>query len=130
KTVRTSRAKAKIRAYIKQQERDRACELGREILEKTLRKFSLNFNRIEKGGKLKPVIEKLYYKTTDEMLAAIGYGRTTPEDVAKLLVPKEDFEKFLEAEQSPKKEDSFLKKVFKSAAQRSDAKNAISVANL
>jgi len=128
KIVRSSRAKAKIRSYIKEQERERANKLGKEILEKTLRPYGLTFSKIEKTGELLKAGQNLGFRTDTELFIAIGYGRVTPEDIVPLLVPQEAREKKLEAAKA--EDQSFLKRVFNAAKRRSDTRNAITVANL
>jgi GTP diphosphokinase / guanosine-3',5'-bis(diphosphate) 3'-diphosphatase len=128
KIVKSSRAKAKIRAYIKTQERERADTLGREILDKALRPYSLTLSKAEKGKDLLKAAQQLHAKTLNELYILIGYGRITMDSLIPLLIPKEALERKLE---SAKHEDeSFLKRVFKAAAQRSEHRNAITVANL
>ncbi len=51
--VKTSRAQQKIRAFIKQQQREKSLQLGRELLEKEFRRFGLNLNKLLKSGELK-----------------------------------------------------------------------------
>jgi GTP diphosphokinase / guanosine-3',5'-bis(diphosphate) 3'-diphosphatase len=128
KIVKSSRAKAKIRAYIKQQERDRANELGKELLEKELKKYGKNFNKLLKTGKFQKIAENMSLKNVDGLFTAVGYGRTFSEDVVKEIVSKEEFEKKTAETEEP--QENFLSKVFKAARKRSEARNAISVANL
>lgn len=133
KIVRSSRAKAKIRATIKQQERERAKELGEELLEKFLRRYDSSLKTVQKSNQLQKSAEALHCKTLDEFFILIGYGRLTEEKVIPHLVTKEQLEKATkQATEAAGKEadDSFLKKLFKVASKKSDSKNAISVANL
>src|SRR4029079_6480090 len=58
----------------------------------------------------------------------IGYGRTTPEDLINIVIPKEAQERKLETAKA--EDESFLKKVFAAAKRRSETRNAITVANL
>ena len=46
----TPRAKSKIRAYVKNEERKRALDMGREILEKEFRKFGHNLQKALKDS--------------------------------------------------------------------------------
>jgi GTP pyrophosphokinase len=128
KIVRSSRAKAKIRSYIKEQERDRALKLGREILEKALRPYGHSLSKLEKSGEIGKIKEQFNARTTEEFYVAIGYGRSSSEEVIQKLVPKEALEKKLEAAKA--EDESFLKRVFNAAKRRSEARNAITVANL
>ncbi|MBC7691734.1 MAG: bifunctional (p)ppGpp synthetase/guanosine-3',5'-bis(diphosphate) 3'-pyrophosphohydrolase [Methylotenera sp.] len=128
KIVKSSRAKAKIRAYIKQQERDRALQLGQEILEKTLRKYGLTLSKLEKSGELLKTAQHFNVRTPEELYIFIGYGRLTSDEIVQLLVPQETQDQKVEAAKA--EDQSFLKKVFNAAKKRSEARNAITVANL
>lgn len=132
KIVRSSKAKAKIRAFIKKQERERAAQLGRELLEKALRAFKVNLTRFEKSGDLLKVAKKLNRKTIDELLIVVGYGRVMADEIIPLIVPKDELEKFAKyaKEQPPQQDEGFLKRVFRSARKKSETKSAITVANL
>jgi GTP diphosphokinase / guanosine-3',5'-bis(diphosphate) 3'-diphosphatase len=128
KIVRSSRAKAKIRNFIREQERERAKELGEEMLIKALKPFSTSPAKLEKTGELLKAAQELRARTIDELYVAMGYGRVTNEDVILKVIPAEAREKKL---QDGKTEDeSFLKKVFNAARRRSETRNAITVANL
>jgi GTP pyrophosphokinase len=129
KIVKSSRAKAKIRAFIKQQERERAMELGRELLDKDLRKYGLNLTKLEKAQtELAKTLQKCGFRTNDEMYIAIGYGRLNTDDVIPHLVPKEALER--KVEHAKAEDQSFLKKVFNAAKKRGESRNAITVENL
>src|SRR5213076_3649894 len=43
--VKTSRAQAKIRNFIKMQQRERSLEIGRDLLEREFRRFDLTFSK-------------------------------------------------------------------------------------
>jgi guanosine-3',5'-bis(diphosphate) 3'-pyrophosphohydrolase len=128
KIVRSSRAKAKIRAFIKIQERERAGELGRELLDKSLRPYGHTLVKLEKSGEMLKVVQSLNMRSIDELAVALGYGRMTTDHIIPLIVPKEALERKLEAAKAD--DESFLKKVFKAATKRSESRNAITVANL
>ncbi|PTL75892.1 bifunctional (p)ppGpp synthetase/guanosine-3',5'-bis(diphosphate) 3'-pyrophosphohydrolase [Vitiosangium sp. GDMCC 1.1324] len=87
--VKTSRAQQRIRAFIKQQQRDKSLQLGRELLERELKRYQLNFNRLLKNGELKKVCEELGYRTEDDLLVALGYGKVVPNQVITRVVPPE-----------------------------------------
>jgi GTP diphosphokinase / guanosine-3',5'-bis(diphosphate) 3'-diphosphatase len=128
KIVRSSRAKAKIRAFIKQQERERALALGKELLEKSLRPYGHTLAKLEKSGELVKVAQSFNARTAEELFVGVGYGRVTPDQVIPLVVPKEALERKLEAAKA--EDQSFLKRVFNAAKRRSETRNAITVANL
>ena len=128
KIVKSSRAKAKIRAFIQHQERERARDLGREMLDKALRPYSLNLNKLDKGGDIQKLSQTMNLRTPEELYIALGYGKNSTDQVIPHLVPKEALERKVEAAKA--EDESFLKRVFNSAKRRSEARNAITVENL
>ena len=68
----TTKARNRIRQWYKVEERDRALSLGREILEKELRKENLNFNQLLKSGDLEKAAKEMGQSTVDE---DVGLGR-------------------------------------------------------
>jgi len=129
KIVKSSRAKAKIRAFIKTQERERARDLGRDLLEKALRPFDRTIAKLDRSGELTKAAQQLYCRTPEELYIALGYGRSLPEHVLEHLIPKEERES-LKSKTAKPEEESFLKRVFASARKRSVSQNAIIVSNL
>ncbi len=129
KIVKTSRAKTRIRAVIKQQERDKALEIGKELLEKTIKPYGLSLSKIEKSGDLERLWrEHLGLRIPEELFIGLGYGRIYPEKALEFLVPKDAQEKKLE--QAKGADETFLKKVLSAAKRKTESKNAILVADL
>ncbi len=126
----TSRAKAKIRAFIKIQEREKATLAGRELIEKGLKSFGRTYNRVDKSGDLSKAAHALGFKAVEDMLIFVGYGRTNLDDVIEQVVPKKEIDEKRAAEQKHDLEESFLKKVFRAAKKKSDARNALTVSGL
>lgn len=128
KIVKTSRAKAKIRAVIKQHERDRALQIGKDLLEKALKPFGLSQSKIERSGEFEKVWrEHLSLRSPEELFIGLGYGRVFPEKIIEFIVPQDAIEKKLE--QAKGADETFLKKVMNAAKRKSDSKNAILVAD-
>jgi len=110
KFVRTGRAKNKIRNYIRAEERSRSKELGRDILERELRRHSLSLSKLIKDGLLQGYAEESKYGTIDGIFIALGYGKTTAQQVIERVVPGSE----ITAE-----EPSMLGKIFQKVARRS-----------
>ncbi len=89
KIVNSSRARNKIRAWIKTEERKRSIVLGREICEKEFRRYSLNLQKAQRAGELKKVALEIGYNGEEELLAAVGYGKVSPGQLIGRLVPEE-----------------------------------------
>lgn len=94
KFVQTSKAKSNIRKWIKAQEFAESVKLGREILEKELRKNS----RVKDWKKIKDAHITLNFDSEEKMIASIGSGHRTIQSVLSVFFP-EDYT-------SPKKQQS------------------------
>ena len=86
--VKTVKARSKIRQWIKIQEKSRSISLGREMCEKAFRKYRLNFNMLVKSDKMEEVMEHFGFKTVDDLIASVGYGKNTPLQIVQKFVPK------------------------------------------
>jgi len=86
--VKTSRAQARIRQYIRIEEHRRSLEIGRELAEKDLRKYGLSLSKLERSGELEKAGQALGYRASDDLLAAVGYGRVTSAQLLGLLLPE------------------------------------------
>jgi len=91
--VRTSKAKAKIRQWIKTNERERNILLGSEACERDFKKYKLNFSKLVKSGELKEVAEKLSLVDIDDLLAEVGYGKLSVTQIIHKLIPQEKLDK-------------------------------------
>lgn len=86
--VKTVKARSKIRHWIKVQETQRSLTLGREMCEKAFRKERLSFNNLVKSDQMLAVVEQFGFKTVDDLIANVGYGKITPLQVLRKFVPK------------------------------------------
>jgi GTP pyrophosphokinase len=87
--VRTSRAQARIRQFLRQAEHRRSTEIGKELAERELRRFGLTLNKLQKSGELEKAAQALGYRISDDLLAGLGYGKVTPQQVLQHLLPAE-----------------------------------------
>jgi GTP pyrophosphokinase len=88
KFVKSVKARTKIRHWIKVQEKDRSLTLGREMCEKAFRKYRLNFNILLKSDEMMRVVKNFGFKTTDDLIANVGYGKITPLQVVRKFEPR------------------------------------------
>jgi GTP pyrophosphokinase len=86
--VKTVKARSKIRHWIKVQEKERSLTLGREMCEKAFRKERLNFNTLVKSENMAQVVEQFGFKSVDDLIANVGYGKITPLQVLRKFEPK------------------------------------------
>ena len=85
--VTTSRARSKIKHLIQGEEKERAIDLGRKVLEKEGRRYDVNVNKLLDGERLAKAASELGFQQ-DELFAQIGYGKVAPKSVLDKLVPQ------------------------------------------
>ena len=100
--VRTGKARHKIRQLLRLEERSSAMRLGREILERELRR-----RRLPKADddKLQPVARLLKLKDTPQLIASVGAGDVHVMQVLKALHPE------LESAPEPQEKPSTLERI-------------------
>jgi GTP pyrophosphokinase len=92
--VKTSRAQARIRNFIKMQQRQKSLELGRELCEREFKRFGVNLNKSIKSGDLDKVGADMGYRTHEDLIVGVGYGKVTgPQILSRLIGPEELAEK-------------------------------------
>jgi GTP pyrophosphokinase len=106
--VTTSRARNRVRHWVAEQQRAESIDLGRKLFEKEALRFGLSPKKLiaDSDGSMKRIANEYGYGRVDDLMAAVGYGKTVPRNViAKYLGP----EKFAEIEQ--KKESPLRSRV-------------------
>jgi guanosine-3',5'-bis(diphosphate) 3'-pyrophosphohydrolase len=98
KIVKSTRARAKINQWLKVEERARSIELGREMFEREARKYRLNPTALLGGEEIKKAAADFGFAGADELLAAIGYGKSSVHQVLNKLAPNA----LLETPEKPK----------------------------
>jgi GTP diphosphokinase / guanosine-3',5'-bis(diphosphate) 3'-diphosphatase len=88
--VKTVKARSRIRQWIKIQDKQRSISLGREMCEKAFRKHRLNFSSLLNSDELMAVAGQFGFKAVDDLIASVGYGKITPLQVVRKLLPKPD----------------------------------------
>lgn len=81
KFVRTSRAKAKIKHFLKVEEQQQGLELGRRLLEREFRRHHLAPAQLFKSDQLSIVASGRGYESVDDMTRMVGYGRLSAAQV-------------------------------------------------
>jgi len=109
KFVKTSRAKTRIKSWIKTEERSKSVTLGRDLLEKELRKFELAPAKALKSPAFAAALESLGHRGAEEVFAAIGYGKLAAHQVVSRMLPPEAVAKIEERKDS--KIRDFVKRI-------------------
>jgi GTP pyrophosphokinase len=89
KFVRTSRAKTKIKHWIKVEEQQRSIEIGRRLLEAEFRRHELAPAQMLKSEALQEAARSMGFETTDELAAAVGLGRVAAPQVVNRVTGTE-----------------------------------------
>ncbi len=84
--VRTSRARQKIKAVINAAERARAIDLGQKLLEREARRLGVQLARIAREN-LDAVASEYGFAKTEDLHAALGYGRFSPRKILQKVAP-------------------------------------------
>ena len=87
KIVKSNRARAKINQWLKVEERARSLALGRELFEREAKKYRLSPATVLASDEMKKVVTELGFPSTDDLLAAIGYGKTSLQQVLGRVAP-------------------------------------------
>jgi GTP diphosphokinase / guanosine-3',5'-bis(diphosphate) 3'-diphosphatase len=87
KIVKSSRARSKINQWLKVEERARSIELGRELFEREAKKYRLNATALLGGDEMARVATDLGYPSPDDVLAAVGYGKSSVHQLLNKLAP-------------------------------------------
>ena len=88
--VRTTRARNRIKQWLKTAERERSIALGKVILEREFRKAGLNLSKLLKSEEeLQRVAREMSYVRVDDLLAGVGFGKISAVQLVGRLLPKE-----------------------------------------
>lgn len=109
----TSKAKSRIRAYIQNEERVKAGELGKELLEKEFRKYGVSMQKHVKNPAFmeNEIIKKTGAQDFDDLAVRVGYGRVLPKAVVEAVAGT------LKAVEAPEQE-TVIQKIYNSALTR------------
>ena len=87
KFVITSRARTRIRHFLRMEQRERSVRFGRDLLAKELRERNHSLTQAEKEGLLESAAGKLRAGSAEDLLAMVGYGKLTATQAAEAMFP-------------------------------------------
>ncbi len=88
----TTRAKSKVRHWLNTQQKRRAVEIGRRLLDKELKKYRISQKKVFESPELSPYLRDEGLANPDEMLSRIGFGKLQPRQVIQRLAASENLE--------------------------------------
>jgi GTP pyrophosphokinase len=95
--VATSRARNKIKHYIHAEEKERSLDLGRKLFEKEARRFGFSLKSLSEAPTFAALLTESGYGKSDELFAAIGYGKVSARSVLARLVPQDQLKETQES---------------------------------
>jgi guanosine-3',5'-bis(diphosphate) 3'-pyrophosphohydrolase len=87
KIVKSTRSRSKINQWLKVEERARSLALGRELFDRESKKYRLAPTPLLGGDEMKRLLTELGFPSADDLLASIGYGKTSVQQVLGKLAP-------------------------------------------
>ncbi len=100
--VKTSRARQKIRQWIRAEEHEQSMKLGKEFLDRELKKLRVS---LPDPSVLEAAAESLDYPDWEHVYAALGRGDVGPSAVLKEILPEQ------EVQEAKRKADSPLQRI-------------------
>ncbi len=108
--VRTSKARNKIRHWLNVQQRERAVEVGRRLLEKEARNFRVNLKKTLDEIDIGSIAAEYGCHSVEELYAGMGFGKISSRNLLAKLLPDQVLDESATAKDS--KLTSVVKKVF------------------
>lgn len=90
--VTSSRAKNKIRSYLRSQQREKSRKMGRSMLEQACEARSFDLDKLLKQGHGEAMARAAKESAFDDMLASIGYGKLDAKDVLAKIFPEKEIQ--------------------------------------
>ncbi len=88
KFVKTSKAKTKIKQFVKQSQLEKSIELGKDFLDKALKKHELSLNKLSKQ-EMANILKKYNVKEENDLFSLIGFGKVSAFHIINDLIPEE-----------------------------------------
>lgn len=86
--VQTAKARAKIRHWIKIQQKETSRLLGRDLCDREFRKFGKSFSKATKEGAVGAVANRYGFNKVEELLEAVGRGKIASRQVLVQFAPE------------------------------------------
>ena len=96
--VKTTRARTKIRSYLRMLERERSLQIGTELLEKEFKRYGTSLSKYLKSKAIEKAYEGTKHGNAEDVIVHVGYGKLGAQAVAQKVLPEELFHK---AQESP-----------------------------
>ena len=85
----TSRAKSKIRQWLNTQQKERATEIGRRLLERELRRVKANPKKVLDSEAMRTFLAEEGIADADDLASRVGFGKVAARSVVARVLPGE-----------------------------------------
>src|SRR5690606_28198161 len=85
--VTTSKARNKIRSYLRSEQRERSKLVGKELMEQECAALGLDYDKLLKTGEFEPLAKMVKEGSFDDVIVAVGYGKLNPRELLGKLFP-------------------------------------------
>ena len=96
--VKTSEAKAKIRAWLKKEQREENIPLGRDMMDKEAKRLGYSLSQLLRGDAVDVICKRFSAQTVDDVYAMVGFGGLSCAQVVNRLV--DEYKKNNKAEEA------------------------------
>jgi GTP pyrophosphokinase len=87
--VATSRAKSKIRHWLSAQQKERATEIGRRLLDRELRRYKVNPRKTTEGPEMAAYLSEHGLNGVEDLYSRLGFGKVRVRQVLMRLLGEE-----------------------------------------
>ena len=88
--VSSSRARNKIRGFLRAEQKEQSRHIGHDLVDKALRRYGRSYNKVVKKGWLAKVASELKFGNVEDLVSAVGCGKVETDEIVERLVPEED----------------------------------------
>ena len=89
-SVKTARARNKIKHYLNLNQRKRAVEIGKRILEKEARRTKISLKKHMEDGSLLRTVREYHCKSIEDVYSILGFGKVSGRVLLNKLIPPEN----------------------------------------
>ncbi len=97
--VKTSEAKAKIRAWLKKEQREENIVHGRELLEREAKRLGYSMSQLNKPQLVETLYKRYSVQSYDDVCAMVGFGGLSTQQVLNRLI--DEYKKTHKTEEAP-----------------------------
>lgn len=108
----TTRARSRIRGKLREEQRQKSINLGKELLESEMRDEGISYSKFSKNeAEIRRVAEHFGHTSLEELLLDVGYGKLSSEKVVGAIQTNDAPESVRTEQLRPSRIENFVRKV-------------------